>query len=660
MIAELGHFAVILALLLAVVQGVVPLVGSLRGYVNWTAVARPAATGQFVFLAIAFAALAHAFLTDQFSVAYVAQNSNSALPLAYKFAAIWGAHEGSLLLWVLILAGWTVAVAAFSRNLPEIMVARVISVMGLISIGFLSFILFTSNPFDRLMRAPAEGRDLNPLLQDPGLVIHPPLLYMGYVGLSVAFAFALAALAGGRLDSTWARWSRPWTTVAWMFLTLGISLGSWWAYNELGWGGWWFWDPVENASLMPWLVATGLMHSLAVTEKRGTFRSWTVLLAILAFSLSLLGTFLVRSGVLTSVHAFATDPTRGLYILAFLIVVVGGSLALYAWRSPTIASGTRFGFLSRESLLLGNNLLLLAITAAVLLGTLYPLFYDAMGMGKLSVGFPWFNAMFLLFAPPLGVLMGIGPITRWQHDDAQSLWRRLRLACGIAVLAFLAFALYHHSVDGLKVALGMGLAVWIAATTVVSLRSRVRAGTGLAGKWRILRRQSRSYYGMLVAHLGIAVFAVGVAAVSIWGEERDVRLGPGDEVQVGGYTFLFREVAKVDGPNYRSDMATVTVLNDGTPIATLNPEKRRYNASGQVMTESGVDVGFTRDLYVALGEPLGDGSWSVRIYDKPFVRWIWGGSILMALGGLLAVSDRRYRVARYKAKAEQALHGKPA
>jgi len=660
MIPELGQFAVILALMLAIVQAVVPLVGTMRGYANWSAVARPAAAGQFVFLVIAFAALAHAFLTDNFSVAYVAENSNSALPVAYKFAAIWGAHEGSLLLWVLILGGWTVAVAAFSRNLPDHMVTRVLSVMGVVSVGFLCFILFTSNPFTRLAQPPMEGRDLNPLLQDPGLVMHPPVLYMGYVGMSVAFAFALAALIGGRLDSTWARWSRPWTTVAWLFLTVGITAGSHWAYNELGWGGWWFWDPVENASLMPWLAATGLIHSLAVTEKRGSFRIWTVLLAILAFSLSLLGTFLVRSGVLTSVHAFATDPTRGLYVLGFLTIVVGGSLAIYAWRAPTIAGGNRFEFLSRETMLLGNNLFLLTICAFVLLGTLYPLVYDALGLGKISVGFPWFNVMFLLFAPPLAVVMGLGPLTRWQSDDPQALWRRVRSACLVSVLVFAAFALYHFSWAGLKVALGIGLAVWIAATTVVNLRGRVKPGTGLAGKWRILRRQSRSYYGMLVAHLGVAVFAVGIAAVSVWGIDRNVRLGPGDSADVGGYTFHFQSTKNIAGPNYEADQATVLVTRGGERVAVLYPQKRRYDASGQVMTESGVDGGLTRDLYVALGEPLGDGTWSVRLYTKPFVRWIWGGGLLMAVGGVLAISDRRYRIAAYRSRAHSAVQGRPA
>jgi cytochrome c-type biogenesis protein CcmF len=646
MIPELGHFALILALTLAITQAIVPLWGSFNGRRPWMAMGRPLAWGQLTFLSIAFLCLVQAFLTDDFSVVYVATNSNSLLPTAYKVSAVWGAHEGSLLLWGLLLAGWGAAVASFSRNLPLPMISRVIAVQAMIAIGFLLFMLLTSNPFARIFPAPLDGRDLNPLLQDFGLIIHPPMLYMGYVGFSVAFAFAIAALIGGQLDAAWARWSRPWTMVAWIFLTIGIALGSWWAYYELGWGGWWFWDPVENASFMPWLVGTALIHSLAVTEKRGAFKSWTVLLAITTFSLSLLGTFLVRSGVLTSVHAFATDPARGSFILAFLVIVIGGSLALYAWRAPTVSGGGRFDLISRESFLLVNNLLLAALAALVLFGTLAPLIYEAAGWGKISVGFPWFNTMFVAISPLLVLAMGIGPLTRWKHDEPARLLRLLWLALGVG-LAVGALAATDLILPGnLYVSLGLGLAAWLITTHLIALGERIwhRGFQGLAAD---LGGQGRSWYGMWLAHLGIAVFIIGATLVSNYGSETDVRMAPGSTHEAAGYRFQFNGAQAVMGPNYRAQRAEFLVFQGDRQIAVLHPEKRAYLTGGMPMTEAGIDPGFLRDLYVSLGEPVGTaGDWAVRLYYKPFVRWIWLGGILMALGGLLVISDRRYRTER--------------
>jgi len=646
MIPELGHFALILALTLAVTQAIVPLWGSFNGRRPWMAMARPLAWGQLTFLSVAFLCLVQAFLTDDFSVVYVATNSNSLLPTAYKVSAVWGAHEGSLLLWGLLLAGWGAAVARFSRNLPLPMISRVIAVQAMIAIGFLLFMLLTSNPFARIFPAPLEGRDLNPLLQDFGLIIHPPMLYMGYVGFSVAFAFAIAALIGGQLDAAWARWSRPWTTVAWIFLTIGIALGSWWAYYELGWGGWWFWDPVENASFMPWLVGTALIHSLAVTEKRGAFKSWTVLLAIATFSLSLLGTFLVRSGVLTSVHAFATDPARGAFILAFLVIVIGGSLALYAWRAPTVSGGGRFDLLSRESFLLVNNLLLAALAALVLFGTLAPLIYEAAGWGKISVGFPWFNTMFVAISPLLVLAMGIGPLTRWKLDEPARLLRLLWLALGVG-LAVGALAATDLILPGNPyVSLGLGLAAWLIATHLIALGERLRH-RGVPGLAADLGGQGRSWYGMWLAHLGIAVFIIGATLVSNYGSETDVRMAPGSTHEAAGYRFQFNGAQPIMGPNYRAQRAEFLVFQGDRQIAVLHPEKRAYLTGGMPMTEAGIDPGLLRDLYVSLGEPVGTGGdWAVRLYYKPFVRWIWLGGILMALGGLLVISDRRYRTAR--------------
>jgi cytochrome c-type biogenesis protein CcmF len=641
MIPEIGQLALILAALLALAQGTLPIVGAEQRIPAWMALARPAAQGQFAFVAIAFVCLAWSFVTGDFSVLNVASNSNSQLPLAYRVAATWGSHEGSLLLWVLMLAGWSVAVTLFSRHLPAEMAARVLGVMGLISLGFLLFMLLTSNPFDRIFPPPPDGRDLNPLLQDPGMVIHPPMLYMGYVGFSVAFAFAIAALLGARLDSAWARWSRPWTTAAWCFLTVGIMLGSWWAYYELGWGGWWFWDPVENASFMPWLVGTALIHSLAVTDKRGAFRSWTVLLAILAFSLSLLGTFLVRSGVLTSVHAFATDPKRGVFILAFLTLVIGGSLALYATRARRVVAGGDFEPVSRESLLLANNVLLLVAAGSVLLGTLYPLFLDALALGKISVGPPYFEAVFVPLMAPLAFLMGIGPIARWKQARLPDLWSRLRWALGVAVVTALVLPAAIGAWSPL-VSLGLGLALWIVAATVVGAQERVRNARG--GLVARLGQQPRAWWGMTLAHLGIAVFIVGVTLVKGYETERDVRMAVGDSVTVGGYTFRFAGVRDATGPNYRAVRGAVEVSRDGRSVRTLSPEKRVYNAQEMPMTEAAIASGVLGDLYVSLGDPVGEGAWTLRVYHKPFVTWIWGGCLLMALGGLLAATDRRYRV----------------
>ncbi len=647
MIPEIGQFALILALLLAVIQAVLPLIGASRGNQTWVAVAAPAGQAQFIFIAIAFCCLAYSFITNDFSVLNVATNSNSQLPLHYRLAATWGSHEGSLLLWVFMLSLWTVAVTLFSRHLPAEMVARVLSVMGVISVGFLLFMLLTSNPFMRLIPAAPDGKDLNPLLQDPAMVAHPPMLYMGYVGFSVAFAFAIAALISGRLDATWARWSRPWTTVAWMFLTCGIALGSWWAYYELGWGGWWFWDPVENASFMPWLVGTALIHSLAVTEKRGGFKSWTVLLAIAAFSLSLLGTFLVRSGVLTSVHAFATDPKRGIFILAFLTLVIGGSLLLYAWRAKQVGLGGKFDVVSRESLLLSNNVLLTVAAGSVLLGTLYPLIIDALGMGKLSVGPPYFNTVFVPLMVPAVFLMGVGPIARWKKASLPELAVRLRWA----FLASAATALLLPFLFGgwkPLVSLGLALSLWIVTTAALNIWERVKSTSGQFSVWQKLRIQSRSYYGMQLAHVGVAVFIIGVTIVTGYQAEKDVKMSPGETVNVGGYDFRLNRMMDATGPNYRAARAEIEVTRNSSPVRTMYPEKRSYLASGNAMTETAIDTGFFRDLYISLGEPLPDGAWSVRVHYKPFVSWIWGGALLMAMGGGLAVSDRRYALAARK------------
>ena len=648
MIPEIGHLSLVIALVLALVQAALGIGGAALNRPVLYGAARTVTAGQFLFVLGAFAALATSFVANDFSVQNVAEHSNSRLPVAYRFAASWGSHEGSMVLWTLMLGGWSCAVALLSRQLPEKLTARVFGVLGLVSAGFLLFILLTSNPFARLLPAAEDGRDLNPLLQDPGMVIHPPMLYMGYVGFSVAFAFAIAALLEGRLDSAWARWSRPWTTAAWCFLSIGIALGSWWAYYELGWGGWWFWDPVENASFMPWLAGTALIHSLAVTEKRGTFRSWTVLLAILAFSLSLVGTFLVRSGVLTSVHAFATDPARGVFILGFLALVIGGSLALFALRAPKVGGGGRFDAISRETMLLANNVLLIAAAGSVLLGTLYPLFLDALNLGKISVGPPYFDAVFVPLMTPLVFLIGVGPLARWKRAPLPELWQQLRWAIAVSVVTALVvpFAAGKWTPG---VSFGLLLAFWIVASTVVNLLER---GRGVRGGVLVqLARQPRSYWGMIVAHLGVAVFIVGVTMVKGYEIERDVRMAVGDTVAVNGFTLRFDGTADVRGPNYRAARGTFDVSRNGAPFTTLHPEKRLYNAGGQPMTDAAIRKMVTGDLYVSLGEPVEGGAWSVRVYHKPFVTWIWAGFLLMAIGGLLALSDRRYRVVSRQAEA---------
>jgi cytochrome c-type biogenesis protein CcmF len=644
MIPELGNLALMLALCLAVLQGTLPLAGSLSGNRRWLALARPVAVGQALFVTVAFAVLVHAFAVNDFSVAYVAANSNTALPLVYRITATWGGHEGSLLLWVQTLALWTIAVAAFSRQLPQATSARVLAVMGLVAIGFLAFMLFTSNPFDRTLPAPADGRDLNPLLQDVGMIVHPPLLYMGYVGFSVAFAFAIAALVGGELDAAWARWARPWTLVAWTFLTLGIFLGSFWAYYELGWGGWWFWDAVENASFMPWLVGAALIHSLAVTEKRGAFRNWTVLLAILAFSLSLLGTFLVRSGVLTSVHAFASDPRRGLFILVFLAIVIGGSLALYAWRAPTIGLGGRFALFSRESLLLVNNVLLLVAAATVLLGTLYPLFLDALGWGKISVGPPYFETVFVPLMVPVLLLIAVGPFVAWKNGSLRDVAVRLRPA---ALLTVVLGAAGLFVVRGSPtVALGVLLAAWTLSSTLQHVIRNLRQaprGTSLAHH---ATRLGAAWWGMVAAHAGVGIFVIGVTLVKGTEAADDVSLRVGASTRAGDYIFTFEGLEKIRASNYVGARATFAVTRGGKQVATLYPEKRFYTVQQMPTTEAAIDRGFARDLYVSLGEPTKDGAWTVRIQHKPFMNWIWAGCLVIAFGGLLAAVDRRYRARR--------------
>ncbi|CAK0761864.1 holocytochrome c synthase CcmF component [Gammaproteobacteria bacterium] len=648
MIPELGSYALILSLCLALVQGIFPLVGAARGHRTWMALAYTASRGQFGFLLIAMTCLAWSFVQNDFTVEYVAQNSNLALPLHYRLSAVWGGHEGSLLLWAFMLGGWTLAVGLSGRGLPAEFRARVLGVMGLVSAGFLMFMLFTSNPFGRIspsnLPAGFEGRDLNPLLQDPGLIIHPPMLYLGYVGFAVAFAFAIAALLGGRLDAAWARWSRPWTLAAWVFLTLGITIGSFWAYYELGWGGWWFWDPVENASFMPWLVGTALLHSLAVTEKRGEFRSWTLLLAISAFSLSLLGTFLVRSGVLTSVHAFAADPRRGVFILLFLAAVVGSSLLLYAVRGPHLGRqrGVGFSLVSREAALLANNVLLVVATATILLGTLYPLILDALDLGKISVGPPYFSSVFVPLMVPLIFLMGVGSLIRWRRMAWIDLVLRLRWTAIVAILVAVGGPILAGQWTPM-VSLGLWLALWVIAATLETLEVRVRT----IGRWDIsegLRAVPLGVWGMSFAHCGVGIFIIGVTLSGGYSEEREVRLAPGQSITISGYEFRFDGVSQQEGANYVAQQGTVTVTNTRGRTWVLYPEKRVYRIQTMPMTEAAIDYGLLRHLYVALGESVSGGAWSLRLYVKPFVGWIWLGALVMALGGVLAAADRRYRL----------------
>ncbi len=641
MIPELGQFALILTLFVALALTILPLLGAQSGNQLLMLTGRSLATGFFVLTVIAFICLVYAFVNDDFSVAYVSSNSNSLLPVHFKISAVWGGHEGSLLLWVLMLAGWTLAIAMFSKSLPLDMQARVLAVMGFVAVGFLLFMIFTSNPFERILPlAPQEGSDLNPLLQDIGLIIHPPVLYMGYVGFSATFAFAIAALMAGRLDSAWARWSRPWANMAWGFLTVGIALGSWWAYYELGWGGWWFWDPVENASFLPWLVGTALIHSLAVTEKRGMFKSWTILLAIFTFSLSLLGTFLVRSGVLTSVHAFANDPERGVFILIFLLLVIGGSLTLYALRAPVVRSMPGFSWLSRETLLLGNNILLTITMITVLLGTLYPLIADALGWGKISVGPPYFNFFFLPLMGVLCMLMAFGPLANWKRTSpmhvVQWLWRPWVISMAIGLI----FPYFYSDTYSWLAALSVFVGSWIFTSLIADIWHKLRnSKSRLSG----LRKLSLSYHGMIIAHAGIAVTLLGVTLTSIYNEQRDVRMAVNESLAVEDFVFVLQEVRKVEGPNYIADEAVIRVTENGKPVPDMKPQKRRYLAGGNVMTEVALEVGFFRDLYVAMGEPLDDGAWAMRVHFKPFVRWIWLGALMMAFGATLSVADKRYR-----------------
>ena len=652
MIAEIGHFAMILSLGLGLLLSVLPLYGAARNNTLLMNSARPLSWGMFGFLAISFFILCYAFYTNDFTVQYVASNSNSQLPWYYRITAVWGAHEGSLLLWVLIQAGWTVAVATFSRGMPQESVARVLAIMGLITVGFLLFIIVTSNPFLRtLPYFPVDGRDLNPLLQDPGLIIHPPMLYMGYVGFSVAFSFAIASLMSGRLDTAWARWSRPWTIAAWLFLTVGIALGSWWAYYELGWGGWWFWDPVENASFMPWLAGTALMHSLAVTEKRGTFKAWTVLLAISAFSLSLLGTFLVRSGILVSVHAFASDPARGMFILGFLVFVIGGSLLLFAVKGASVRVRGNFDLVSRENALLGNNILLIAALVVVLVGTLLPLVHKQLGLGSVSIGAPFFDMLFFWLMIPFSFLLGIGPLIRWKRDNLSKLIKPM-LVSGIFSLGLSALmvTMLADRFSGTAFA-GWVMAFWIFFMHGFELHERAtHRHTFMKG----LTKLPRSHWAMICGHMGLAVTVIGIAMVQNYSIERDVRLAPGESYQLEEYSFLFTGVRDKDGPNYDGYIADFEITKEGKYINTLLAEKRFYTTAKSMMTEAAIDRGVTRDLYIAMGERLDDNkSWAVRIYYKPFVRWIWAGSLIMSIGGVIAISDRRYRFRKPTKKSAQ-------
>ena len=641
MIPEIGHFSLILALLVSLVLGSFPIIGAARGNTVWMGLAKPLAGVQFFLIAFAFLCLVYAFAFMDYSVLYVANNSNSKLPLQFRIAAVWGGHEGSLLLWALILSIWTVAVSLFSKHIPDDMRARILGVMGLISVGFLLFMLMVSNPFERLIPAALDGRDLNPLLQDPGMIFHPPMLYMGYVGFSVAFAFSIAALLGGQLDAAWARWSRPWTILAWIFLTVGIMAGSNWAYYELGWGGWWFWDAVENASFMPWLVGTALIHSLAVTEKRGSFKAWTVLLAICAFSLSLLGTFLVRSGVLTSVHAFATDPRRGIFILAFLVIVIGGSLLLFAWRASTVGRGGKFDVVSRESFLLANNVLLAVAALSVLLGTLYPLFLDALNLGKISVGPPYFDAVFAPLMAPAIFLMGVGPIARWKEAALPELAMRLRWAFGISIATAVILPLMLGNFTPM-IGFGLFLAFWVFATTAELVYQRLgKSDLPLMGR---IKANSRSWWGMVIAHLGIAVFVLGVTIVKGFESEIAVKMLPGDVAHLAGYDFTFDGVVDRKGPNYEASHGQIHVTKNGVLRTILEPEKRLYTVTNMPMTEAGISPHLIHDLYASLGEPLDGGAWSVRIYHKPMVEWVWFGCLMMAFGGFLALADKRYRL----------------
>jgi len=643
MIPEIGQFALALALCLALIQATLPLLGAARGRADWMALARPAAAGQFVFVAIAFGVLEYGFLTDDFSIEFVALHSNSALPAFYKFTAAWGGHEGSMLFWIAVLAVWTLAVAAFSRSQPDEFASRVLGVLGIVSAGIIAFALLTSNPFVRLTPAPFDGNDLNPLLQDPGMIFHPPMLYLGYVGMSVPFAFAVAALLTGRLDKNWAKWTRPWTVAAWVFLTIGITLGSWWAYYELGWGGWWFWDPVENSSFMPWLMATALLHSLAVTERRGIFKSWTVLLAIGAFSLSLLGTFLTRSGVIISVHAFASDPTRGLFILAILGLICGGALLLYAVRARYLEAEGGFKLVSREAALMANNILLVIATGAVLWGTLNPLIIDALGLGKISVGVPWFNMMFLLPMLPLAVLLGVGMHTAWRQMSVPPLLYRLRWLAAIAAVAGVGLPLAVFGAASVLTMAAVAIGIWVCASALLDPVRKLISRTGAP--------LTRAHLGMCLAHFGVGIFMLGATVVSSYNFELDTSARPGDRIEAGGYEFVFRGLRTVNGANFVADEGELEMRKNGELVAVLTPQKRVYRVQQSPMTEAAINTNLARDIFVALGEPLGDNAWSLRIQVKPLIGFLWLGSALMALGGLLTLTDRRYRLVRQEQAA---------
>ncbi len=635
LLPELGHLALVIALAFALCLSVIPLVGVHSTHKKLMSYAKPLTTGMFVFTSISIVILAYSFVVDDFSVKYIASHSNTLLPYYFKISAVWGGHEGSLLLWVFSLTAWTMAVATFSKNVEQEFIARVLAILGIVALGFMAFTLLTSNPFERLWpNVPLEGRDLNPLLQDVGLIIHPPLLYLGYVGFAVAFAFAVAALMSGKMDAAWARWSRPWTVGAWMFLTVGIALGSWWAYYELGWGGWWFWDPVENASFMPWLVGTALIHSLAVTEKRGTFRNWTVLLAIFAFSLSLLGTFLVRSGVITSVHSFASDPSRGVFILVLLAITVGGSLTLYAFRASNVASFSRFALYSRETALLLCNIILVVAASTVLLGTLYPLLVDALGYGKISVGPPYFNAVFVPIMSFLFIIMGIGPLIRWKKAKKGELHKQLLHPSAISIAFGILFPVIYAGAFDAMVTMGITLATWVFLVVVKEL----------VNQYRNNNRPALNHWGMAFAHAGIAVTIVGVTLVSSYESETNVRMAVKDRVDVSGYSIEFNGIKNVEGPNYSAEQGQINVYHGEDFIALLQPERRAYRVQTMGMTEAGIDAGLFRDIYVALGDPLEDGAWAIRVHYKPFVRWIWLGAIFMAFGGILAMLDKRYRM----------------
>ena len=640
MLGELGNFCLVLALCVSIAQSIVPLAGTYYNRQSWMRFSRAAANTQWLLVVASYAILTYAFYLNDFSIAYVAKTSNLQQPLMYRLSGVWGGHEGSLLLWILMLSSWTALVSRFSRGIPRDMVARVLAVLGMVNIGFISFTLFTSNPFDRLFPTPLDGQELNPLLQDPGFLIHPPMLYMGYVGFSVVFAFAVAAMLSGKLDTAWARWARPWTTVAWLFLTIGIVLGSWWAYYELGWGGWWFWDPVENASFMPWLVGTALIHSLAVTEKRGAFKAWTVLMAILAFSLSLLGTFLVRSGVLTSVHSFASDPTRGLFILTFLLVVIGGSLLLYSFRAHKLTSDIHYGFFSKETSLLLNNILLVVAAFMVLLGTLAPLLVDAVTGNKISVGPPYFDSMFALLTIPLAIVVGIGSTSRWKRDELKRFVPQTSVIL-IVSLIISAIGTYQLTVDDVSWSgfAGLALGVWVMLWAIFSLGERLKNQNDIVAG---LRKIPASIWGMSVAHFGIAVFIIGVTHVNVYSQEKNIRLEPGESYQLGGYDFRFDGVKRIREQNYVADEGKFIVTLNPSKNIELKPQKRKYS-SGNPMTEAAINTTITRDLYVSLDESLGNGAWSVRLYFRSFVACIWIGGFLMALGGLIATTDRRYR-----------------